>query len=258
MKTLISLSLLMLTMTLFSQNGREWIEQYEKQMEADDQQVELTMQLFSKNGNLRERKLRWSTMEDDEGLSSSYIVFYAPADIEGTAFLSIERGSGDEDQWLYLPVLRRSRRISSNEKSSSFMGSDFSYADIGNENTENSTYKLIESLTGDGGPEIKVIEACYSSEDKIKETGYAKRIIFIDTSNSMMIKTDYYNTNDEHVKQLKCSDIKVVDKTSKLRAHRYEMKDLEKGTSTVLLFRNYQINRGLDPDIFTIRNLENK
>ncbi|MDA3817719.1 MAG: outer membrane lipoprotein-sorting protein [Prolixibacteraceae bacterium] len=257
MKSLILITLTLITLDLFSQNGREWIERYDKQTEVNDQKVTLTMQLFSKNGNMRERKLLWSTMEDAEGLSSSYIVFNAPADIAGTAFLSIERSSEAEDQWLYLPVLRRSRRISSNEKSSSFMGSDFSYADIGNENTDNSTYKLIEAVANDNGRKLKVIEACYNSEDRIKETGYAKRLIFIDASNNMMIKTDYYSTNEKHVKQLKCSDFKVIDGTSKLRAHRYEMKDLQKGTSTVLLFRNYQINKGLDSGIFTIRNLEN-
>ncbi|MCF8362455.1 MAG: outer membrane lipoprotein-sorting protein [Prolixibacteraceae bacterium] len=256
MKTSILITLLLVTLNLFSQKGREWIERYDNQMEVNDQKVSLTMKLFSKNGNLRERKLKWSTMENAEGLSSSYIVFDAPADIAGTAFLSIERSNGGEDQWLYLPVLRRSRRISSNEKSSSFMGSDFSYADIGNENTDNSTYELIETIAGDER-EVKVIEALHNSEDRIEETGYAKRIIFIDVANNMMIKTDYYNTDEEHVKQLECSDFKVVDGTGKLRAHRYEMKDLQKGTSTVLLFENYQINKGLDPGIFTIRNLEN-
>jgi outer membrane lipoprotein-sorting protein len=255
MKTLIFLLLSIASLAVFGQNGREWIERFEDQMKISDQQVALTMQLVSKNGTMRERKLQWSTMENSKGLESSYIVFNAPADIAGTAFLSVESSNDAEDQWLYLPALKRSRRISSGEKSSSFMGSDFSYADIGNESTYNSTYKLLETVT-ENGKELKVIEATYKEQSKMKETGYAKRIIYIDTANSMMVKTVFFDVNGKPAKQLVCSDVKAIAGSNKVRAHRYEMKNLAKGTSTVLLFSNYLIDKGIDQSIFTIRNLE--
>ncbi|MDA3878944.1 MAG: outer membrane lipoprotein-sorting protein [Prolixibacteraceae bacterium] len=255
MKTLIFLLLSIISLAVLGQNGSEWIERFEKQMKISDQEVALTMQLVSKNGIKRERKLQWNTMENNEGLESSYIVFDAPADIAGTAFLSVESSNNSEDQWLYLPALKRSRRISSNEKSNSFMGSDFSYSDIGNENTDNSSYELLKTVN-ENGKELKVIEAIYKEQSKIKETGYAKRIIYIDASNSMMVKTDFFDTKDKLAKQLVCSDFKAIAGSNKVRAHRYEMKNLQKGTSTVLLFSNYHIDKGIDPDIFTIRNLE--
>ncbi|MBN2263598.1 MAG: outer membrane lipoprotein-sorting protein, partial [Prolixibacteraceae bacterium] len=141
------------------------------------------------------------------------------------------------------------------EKSSSFMGSDFSYADIGNESTDNSTYKLLETVK-ENGKELKVIEATYKEQSKMKETGYAKRVIYIDAANSMMVKTDFFDINGKPTKQLVCSDYKSIPVTNKIRAHKYEMKNLAKGTSTVLLFSNYQIDKGIDHSIFTIRNLE--
>ena len=151
MKNLIILIAIICSTSLFAQDAKSIIEKNKTEMEATDQEVTLTMQLVSKSGSTRERSLTWSTMKAKTGLSSSYLLFTAPADIKGTAFLSQENATGNDDQWLFLPALKRSRRISSNEKGQSFMGSDFTYDDLGEEDTNKSTYKLLKSEPTEAG-----------------------------------------------------------------------------------------------------------
>jgi hypothetical protein len=224
-------------------------------MDATDQEVTLAMQLVGKSGSIRERSLLWSTQEGKTQLSSSYLLFTAPADIKGTAFLSIENVSGNEDQWLFLPALKRSRRISSNEKGQSFMGSDFTYDDLGEEDVTQSSYKLLKSEPSESGT-LQVIEAIYTDQQKIKESGYSKRIITIDEKTNMMLKCEFYGIDGKLRKVLECSNFKQFGESKRWRPQNYRMKNVEKSTETILLFGEYKINKGIDPNRFTLRNLE--
>lgn len=255
MKTQILIIMFLLPLVLHAQDAKQIIKQYENEMDANDQEATLTMQLISKNGNVRERTLTWRSQTDKNGKESSYLYFSAPADIKGTAFLTVENESGQDDQWLYLPALKRSRRISSNEKSKSFMGSDFTYEDIGNENSDECNYTQIrtETLNDD---QVSVIEATYKDPKRSKETGYSKRIIYINLKNNMLIKSEFYSLDGKLFKVLECSDFELLAESKKWRPNTFSMKNLDKNTQTILKFSNYKINKGIDPNIFTIRHLE--
>lgn len=255
MKNLITLIFVISSTLLFAQDAKSIIEKNKTEMEATDQEVNLTMQLVGKSGSIRERSLVWSTLKAKTGHASSYLLFTAPADIKGTAFLSQENATGNDDQWLFLPALKRSRRISSNEKGQSFMGSDFTYDDLGEEDINKSTYKLLKSEpTGDGN--LQVIEAVYTDQQKIKESGYSKRIISINEKTNMMVKTEFYGTDGKLRKVLECSEFKQFGDQKRWRPMRYQMKNMEKGTETILKFGDYKIDKGIDANRFTIRNLE--
>jgi len=255
MKNLITLIFILTASIIYAQDAKSIIEKNKTAMEATDQEVTLTMQLVSKSGSVRERSLGWSTMKAKTGLSSSYLLFTAPADIKGTAFLSQENATGNDDQWLFLPALKRSRRISSNEKGQSFMGSDFTYDDLGEEDINKSTYRLLKSEPTEAGT-LQVIEAVYTDQQKIKESDYSKRIISINEKTNMMVKTEFYGTDGKLRKVLECSEFKQFGDQKRWRPMRYQMKNLEKGTETILLFGDYKINNGIDANRFTIRNLE--
>jgi len=255
MKNLITLIFVISSTLLFAQDAKSIIEKNKTEMEATDQEVNLTMQLVGKSGSVRERSLVWSTMKAKTGLSSSYLLFKSPADIKGTAFLSQENATGNDDQWLYLPALKRSRRISSNEKGQSFMGSDFTYDDLGEEDLNKSTYKLLKIEATETGT-LQVIEAVYTDQQKIKESGYSKRIITINEKTNTMVKTEFYGTEGKLRKVLKCSEFKQFGDQKRWRPMRYQMKNIEKGTETILKFGDYKIDNGIDANRFTIRNLE--
>jgi outer membrane lipoprotein-sorting protein len=255
MKNLIILIAIICSTSLYAQDAKTIVEKNKAAMEINDQEATLTMKLVGKSGSVRERSLVWSTLKDKNGLSSSYLLFTAPADIKGTAFLSIENASGNDDQWLFLPALKRSRRIASNEKSQSFMGSDFTYDDLGEQEIDQSDYKLLRT-EDQGAAKLHVIETAYKNPQKIKESGYSKRIIWIDATTYMLVKTEFYGTDGKLKKVLECSGFKQFGDKKLWRPQVYIMKNLEKGTETHLRFANYKINQGIDASRFTLRNLE--
>ena len=246
---------LLFSKLLTAQDAGEIIRRYESEMNATDQEATLSMKLISKSGAVRERALSWSSCTDKNGHEASYLYFTSPADIKGSAFLTVENQSGQDDQWLYLPVLKRSRRISSNEKGKSFMGTDFSYEDIGGEEVDDNSYKLLRT-EGDGSDVTYVIEAVYINPQKSKETGYSKRVLYIKKTNNMLIKAKFYGLDGNLKKILECSGFEYYSKVKKWRPKTMLMKNMEKGSQTVLTFLNYKINEGINPERFTLRYLE--
>ena len=110
-----------------------------------DTTVKLVMELRSADGRTRERVLTWKTLEaaqPGEG-DKSLTIFHEPRDIAGTGFLSHTHVSGEDDQWLYLPSLKRVKRIASSNKSGSFVGSEFSYEDLLSDEVEKFTYRWL-------------------------------------------------------------------------------------------------------------------
>lgn len=255
MKTFLLIVIFLAPAFLKAQDAEEIVKLYEKSMDAADQEAILSMKLISKNGVVRERSLSWSSRTGEDGLEASYLYFTSPADIKGSAFLTIENQSGQDDQWLYLPALSRSRRISSGEKGKSFMGTDFSYEDIGGEEIEGSTYKLL-STEKIGDDVINVIEALYKDSRKSKETGYSKRIMYISEKNNMLVKAEFFGLDEKLKKTLKCSGFEYYPDVKKWRPNTMHMTNNEKGSQTVLTFLEYKINTGIGPERFSLRYLE--
>ena len=108
-----------------------------------DSAVNMQMILMNKHGEKSIRDLRLRTLEVEGDGDKSLTIFDSPMDVKGTAFLNFTHKIGDDDQWLYLPALKRVKRISSNNKSGSFVGSEFSYEDISSQEIEKYTYKWI-------------------------------------------------------------------------------------------------------------------
>ena len=108
-----------------------------------DSKADLTMLLKNRNGDESLRHIRIRTLEVEGDGDKSMSIFDKPFDVKGTAFLSYSHKSGSDDQWLYLPALKRVKRIASRNKSGSFMGSEFAYEDISSQEVEKYTYKYL-------------------------------------------------------------------------------------------------------------------
>lgn len=213
--------------------------------------ADMRMILKNRHGQESVRALRIRTLEVPDDGDKSLTIFDNPRDVKGTAFLSYTHKVGDDDQWLYLPALKRVKRISSRNKSGSFVGSEFSYEDISSQEVEKYTYKYLrdEKLNG---------LDCFVFErypvDK-KNSGYTRQVIWMDKGEYRIQKVDYYDRKNSLLKTLTASDYhRYQDRF--WRAHKMEMVNHQNGKSTILEWTNFHFGTGLTPRDFSKNSLK--
>jgi len=215
-------------------------------MEADrrdtgfgDYTSDVKMILRNKQGQESVREIRSRTLEVEGDGDKTLIIFDTPADVKGTALLSFTHKSGPDDQWLYLPALKRVKRIASNNKSGPFMGSEFAYEDIASQEVEKYTYKFLRDDTLDDMA-VFVFER-YPVDEK---SGYTRQIIWMDKEHYKERKIEYYDRKDALLKTLLFTDYhQYLDRY--WRAHDMYMENHQTGKSTRLLQSNFQYRTGL-------------
>lgn len=249
-------SLFALVWNIPAQTGPVIMEKNDQQQKTESETVELTMTLVNKRGKERIRKIKRFSITDENDNRSSLIRFFYPADVEGTGYLEIEHTDRDDDNWLYLPALNRSRRISSSDESDNFMSSEFTYEDMGTEDLQAFDYTLLGTKYV-GDVECYIIKAIPSNEKKKEESGYSKRELFIAKDNYVTKAINFYDKKDNLLKEYLAEDIRKIEGASKWRAHKMTMDNKQTGYKTILTFKNFNINTSVDPNIFTIRYLEN-
>jgi len=229
-----------------SLTGKQIIEKVYNRPTGDDQTSDLTMTLTNKSGNQRVRKIKQFTMDLGD-VEKSIMFFLSPADVKNTSFMNwtYESDQGD-DQWIYLPALKKTKRISSDSKSDYFMGSDFTYDDLGDRKLEDDTHQLLREETLDG-------KACYVVESVSKDEDYMyfKTLVWIDKTNFIGVQKEFY---DEDEDLLKILSIKEVEKISNIWViTNSEMKNVQKNHRTTIVLSSIQINTGLSASKFTER-----
>ncbi len=236
-------------------SAREIMDRNDAQRRTQDEQSELTMELINKKGKKRVRKVSQLTKTRADGNENSLIRFLAPADVRGTGLLTHEQSNRDDDQWLYLPALKKIRRISASDKSDSFMGTDFAFEDLQQEELDKYQYTLLRSEELDGQP-CYVVEAIPTDAKEKKVSGYSKRIFWIRKDNFLAVQIHFYDKKNDFIKIFNATDIREIGDSGKWRAHRITMENRKSKHKTVLLFENYRINEGLADKFFTRRYLE--
>lgn len=215
-----------------------------------DTTASMQMILRNKQGQESVRRIRVRTLEVQEDGDKSLSIFDTPRDVKGTAFLTFSHKVGDDDQWLYLPALKRVKRISSRAKSGSFMGSEFSYEDIASQEIEKYTYKWIRDETYEG-QECFVVE--FYPVDK-KNSGYTRQVTWMDKTHYRPLKVEYYDRKKSHLKTLTIMGYKeYLDKY--WRADEMYMVNHQTGKSTKLLMSDYKFRTGLKDSDFNQNSL---
>ena len=208
------------------------------------------MILRNKQGQESTRMIRSKTLEVDDDGDKSMTIFDEPRDVRGTALLSFTHKEGPDDQWLYLPALKRVKRIASDNKSGPFMGSEFAYEDISSQEVEKYTYKFLRDDTLDG-LEVFVFER-YPLD---KKSGYTRQIIWLDQEHYKERKIEYYDRKNALLKTLVFNDYhQYLDKF--WRAHNMYMENHLTGKSTRLIQSNYEFNTGLTDRNFDKNSLK--
>jgi len=216
-----------------------------------DYTSDMTMILKNKQGKESRRIIRSRVLEVHGDGNKSLSIFDVPRDVKGTAFLSFSHKVGDDEQWLYLPALKRVKRINSRNKSGSFMGSEFAYEDIASQEVEKYTHKHLREEKFNG-------ILCFVGEsypvDK-RNSGYTKRINWTDTEEYLVRKVTFYDHKQSLLKTLLIKDYrKYLGKF--WRPGKMEMVNHQTGKSTILLMDNYQFQTGLTDKNFNSTSLK--
>lgn len=237
--------------------AREIMEQVDQRDDGDNQTSNLEMILIDKRGKQRIRELQSSRKDKGED-SYSLMFFMSPADVQDTGFLTYDYDDPDrdDDQWLYLPALKKTKRIAASNKSGSFMGSDFSYADMTDRPLEKYDYTLLQESEIDGHP-VWVIQSIPIEDDEIDETGYTKSIQFVRKDNYVAIRAKIWLKKGKRNKYMEVKELTQIDgiwvTTLMTMTTKKGKQTLHK---TVLRTSDIKFDQPLDFDDFSVRGLE--
>ncbi len=226
--------------------GTQIIEKTYNRATGEDQTSQLTMTLTNSRGQTRVREITQFS-KDFGNVEKSIMFFQSPADVKNTSFMSWSYDNNkSDDQWIYLPALKKTKRISSDSKSDYFMGSDFTYDDLGDRKIDADNHKLLKTELVNG-------KSCYvvKSVSKDDDYMYSKTITWIDKSTYVGVKKEFYDEDDELLKIL---TIKKVQKVSGFYVvTNSEMKNVQKNHKTSIVLSGVKINTNIPASKFTER-----
>ncbi len=226
--------------------AREIIEKVYNRAEGDDQTSNLTMTLINKSGKERIRKIQQFT-KDMGDMEKSIMFFQSPADIKNTSFMNWSYDDDkSDDQWIYLPALKKTKRISSDSKSDYFMGSDFTYDDLGDRKLDDDTHKLLGEETIDGVA-YYVVVSIPEDEDYM----YSKTTTWIRKDNFIGLKKEFFDEDEDLLKILHI--IKSEEISGLLIFTNSEMHNVQNDHKTKMVLSDIQINTGISDSKFTER-----
>lgn len=215
-----------------------------------DQTANMKMILTNRQNQTSIREIRIRSMEVDNDGDKSMSIFDTPPDVKGTAFLSYTHALKSDDQWLYLPALKRVKRISSRNKSGPFMGSEFAYEDIASQEVEKYNYKFIRDDEYEGR-KVFVVER-YPA---YKYSGYTKTVTWIDKEMYQPLKIDFYDRKKTLLKTLTPKDYKQY-LGKYYRASKMIMVNHVSKKKTTLEWSNYKFDNGLTDRDFDRNSLK--
>lgn len=173
------------------------------------EQVISEMILVSSDGREVKREIRTRGIEVEGDGDKTLVIFDKPRDVKGTVFLTHAHKSGDDDQWLFLPALKRVKRISSSNRSGPFMGSEFAYEDISSEEIERYKYKFIKEDVCFPEKSIDIPKCNIFERYPVdKNSGYSKQIVYSDMEFHRIMKIEYFDRKKSHQKTLIKSEFK--------------------------------------------------
>ena len=215
-----------------------------------DQRSDLRMVLRNRHGEESTRELRSRLLEVEGDGDKLLVIFDLPRDVKGTVFLTYTHRTGADDQWLYLPALKRVKRISSNNKSGPFMGSEFAYEDLASQEVDKYTYRYVREDTANE-------RDCYVVEriPVDQNSGYTRHLVWYDKDEYRLEKIEFYDRKDELLKTLTYS--KYVHYLEQYwRADDLFMENHQTGKSTLLSWSQYEFRTGLSDRDFDRNSLK--
>ncbi|MDR2662293.1 MAG: outer membrane lipoprotein-sorting protein [Treponema sp.] len=230
--------------------GYDIMKRADERYTGDTAQYKLAMTLISGRGAPRVREVSYY-FKDYGDTEKVLMVFNSPRDVAGTGYLSFsyDEEAKDDDIWLYLPAMKRVRRITGSGKNDSFMGTDFTYEDMGSRSLGKDEFSL-------RGEEVPDGELCWVVEARPKDSKdpYGRRVLWVRQDSSVIKAVDYYDRQDRLLKTLRVSGISQIDGI--WTAQKMEMTNLQDKHSTVIEMSEIRFNLPLDDSLFAVTTLE--
>jgi hypothetical protein len=237
--------------------AREIMKKVDARYDGDSQTADMEMVLIDKGGKKRFREIR-TFSKDMEADTFRLMFFVSPADVRHTGFLTYDYDNPekDDDQWLYLPALKKTKRIASSDKSGSFMGSDLNYSDMTSRNLEDYDFSLKDELDVHGQL-VWLVESVPRTKKVAKETGYSKSLLFVRQDNFYVIRAIHWIEDGGYLKYVDVKHLEQIDGIwVSTEMHVFKKKGKSVVHRTELRWKNIQFNQNLEEELFTIRRLE--
>ena len=237
--------------TTAQQRGLEIAEEADNRASGyGDSEETLTMTLRDKRGKQRTRTLRVRSLEQTDDGDWSLTIFDQPADVKGTALLTYSHGLEPDDQWIFLPALKRVKRISSKNKSGPFMGSEFAFEDLSSFELEKYHYTYLRD------------EACGELQCSVSEwipiyehSGYSRMEVWHDQSEYRGHRIEFYDRNGKHLKTLLMDDYRLFEQRFWRPMH-WQMTNHKTGKVTLLDYDSIEFGMGLTSRDFDQNSLK--
>ncbi len=242
---IIAITTIVMPAKVQAQTGKEIAWKVYDRPSPKDGESDMTMTLINSKGKERVRYLHQFLKEYDE-VEKKVMFFKAPADVKNTSFLNYSYDDDrDDDQWLYLPALKKVKRISGGSKDDYFMGSDFTYEDLEKRSPNKDVHKLLKSETLNG-------EQCYVIESTPKEEGqYSKRVAWVIKDKWIPLKIEFYDEDEELLKVLTIPEFKQLKGYWTVITQ--NMENVQRSHKTVIKLSNIELEKGLGDEKFTQR-----
>ena len=256
--TIVMSTIVGLPESAYALTGRDIMQKVNDRDDGDRSISEMEMILIDKNGKQRVRKIK--TYGREQGQQTQSLMFFlTPADVKNTGFLTYDydESGKDDDQWLYLPALRKTKRIASGDKSGSFMGTDLNYSDMTSPDIDLYKYTLMKE-TKVRGQKVWQIKSVPKTKAEVEKSGYSKSVIWIRQDNYMMTRAVRWVYNKKRNKYFDAKKIEKIDgiwiATELHVTTKSGKKTLHK---TILLQKNIHFNQAeVNEGMFTVRRLE--
>ena len=250
-KSILIAALLCAAAQMNAQTGRDIIQRVKDRPDGDTRYAEMQLTLVKKNGDKRERKMvSWAM---DEGRDTKKIMFFTyPGDVKGTGFLTwdYDQAGKEDDKWLYLPAMKKTRRISgSSSKTDFFMGTDFTYDDMGGRNVDEDKHTLLREETRDGH-KCWVVESVPVDAHEI----YSRKLTWIRQDCDCGVYVEYYDKLNKLHRVLTVQDLQKVE--GYWTVMKMEMRNVQSGHSTQITVTGPKYDIKVDKSLFTVANLE--
>ena len=251
------LLVLLVSLSASAQDAKEIIRKSQDVVKIDAFESLSTLTITDSRGNQRIRKSSMASMSLDDGTEKRIIKFVSPAEVRGTGILIFDYPEKSDDMWIYLPALRKTRRIVSSEKSKSFMGSEFSNANMTAPGLEDFTYSLLGSEDFQGKSCFR-IESVPVSTDLEDEYGYSKSVSWIDQNKYLVYQVQYYESNGELFKTITNHDFKELDQArGRYMVTGMKAVNHENNRSSAFIMDQVAVTTP-NPSYFTVAYLENE
>jgi hypothetical protein len=219
---------------------------------AGTMSADIHLSISEKNGATRLRTIALTTKSYKDEMEKRYIKFLEPADVKGTSMLITDNKNIPDEMWIYLPALKKTRRIVSSEKGKSFMSSEFSNADMSSPALGDFTHK---HLSGSGNNNQWIIESIPINEDKAEEYGYSRKVSYISMDKCQILKMEFYNFDNTLFKIIKILGVYPLA-DGKFIVNNMDADNLLNGRKSAIDMNNISVGIPVDDSVFSLQNLE--